>query len=280
MLKQTIFSLFISASCAVSLTAQTSENYQSNKTHINLEGEDNFRDMGGFIGANGKHVLYKKLFRSGELSALTDTDQETIKNLGLEQVIDLRTANEIEEKPDRIPANIKMYFYPLMANDPSGKATNAESFIADVLSGKYSVDEKMLEFYGNIDTQKKKGFETVFNLLETGKPTLWHCQAGQDRAGMTAALVLWSLGVDREDIVNDYLATKTYLAKSYEQYHSYIASKYGKEALGKLSKNFGPKAAFINAFLDNIEKEYGSIDTFLQAIHVDINKMRANYLEQ
>ncbi|MCH4552860.1 tyrosine-protein phosphatase [Aestuariibaculum lutulentum] len=279
MLRQTIFNLLISASCAVSLTAQTSENNKSYETHVNLEGEDNFRDMGGFIGADGKRVLYRKLFRSGELSALTDADQETIKQLGLEQVIDLRTAHEVEEKPDRISSDIKMYFYPLMANDPSGKTVNAESFIADVLSGKYSAKEKMLEFYGTIDTQKKKGFETVFNLLETGKTTLWHCQAGQDRAGMTAALVLWSLGVNRADIVKDYLATKTYLAKSYEQYHNYISTKYGKEALEKLKKNFGPSEAFINAFLDNIEKEYGNVDTFLETIHVDVNKMRTNYLE-
>ncbi|MGJ5640505.1 tyrosine-protein phosphatase [Formosa sp. S-31] len=280
MYKKIIFSLMVSGICAVNLTAQTSEPYKIYDTHVKLQGEENFRDLGGFEGAEGKRVLYRKLFRSGDLSALTEADQNIIKDLNLEQVIDLRTAKEIEDKPDNIPADINRYFYPLMANDPSGKTTNAESFIADVISGKYEVSEKMTEFYGTIDTQKITGFETIFNLLESGKTTLWHCQAGQDRAGMTAALVLWSLGVDREAIVNDYLATHKYLSASYKQYESYIKTKYGEEALKKLMKNSGPRAAYINTFLDSIEKEYGSVDAFLNAIHVDVDAMRANYLER
>ena len=36
---------------------------------------------------------------------------------------------------------------------------------------------------------------------------LWHCSEGKDRCGMTAALVLEALGVDREIILEDYLKT-------------------------------------------------------------------------
>jgi protein-tyrosine phosphatase len=43
-----------------------------------------------------------------------------------------------------------------------------------------------------------------------GEPLLFHCSAGKDRTGWLSAVVLDLLGVDRDTVVADYLATNDY----------------------------------------------------------------------
>ncbi|UKI49286.1 MAG: tyrosine-protein phosphatase [Clostridium sp.] len=40
---------------------------------------------------------------------------------------------------------------------------------------------------------------------------LWHCSAGKDRAGIATMYVLLALGVEKEEIINNYLKTNEYL---------------------------------------------------------------------
>lgn len=266
-------------SCKQNVLKEELAEFQFYPTHVPLEGEDNFRDMGGFVGAEGKRVKYRKLFRSGELSALTDSDMDTMAKLNLDQIIDLRTAFEVEEKPDRIQDGTQVYFLPLMENDPSGNAVNADTYIKGILTGEMDTEKIFTEAYGTIDTLKLETWEEIFDLLESGKTTLWHCTAGQDRAGMTAALVLASLGVSQEDIVKDYLATDTYLANYKSQTAEYIAANYGDEAGQKVGEAFKLKEEYINKFFEAVNNEFGSMENFLTALGVDREAMRKNYLE-
>ena len=52
--------------------------YMTDENHVALQGEDNMRDLGGYVGTDNKRVLYHKLFRSGELSTLTTADFDGI----------------------------------------------------------------------------------------------------------------------------------------------------------------------------------------------------------
>ena len=45
----------------------------------------------------------------------------------------------------------------------------------------------------------------VISLLADGRPVIAHCFAGKDRTGFTVALVLETVGVDRDAIVADFL---------------------------------------------------------------------------
>ncbi len=57
----------------------------------------------------------------------------------------------------------------------------------------------------------RAGFRRVLTAIFTHDydqgSVLWHCTEGKDRCGMTTTLVLQALGVDRETIRADYLAT-------------------------------------------------------------------------
>jgi protein-tyrosine phosphatase len=54
-------------------------------------------------------------------------------------------------------------------------------------------------------------YRTLFGLLlEDAAPLLFHCSAGKDRTGFGAALILSALGVHRDDVMQDYLATNRF----------------------------------------------------------------------
>ena len=250
------------------------EEYQVYDNHIVLEGEDNMRDMGGFVGEDSKRVLYRKLFRSGELPDLTVNDFTTITELGINSVIDLRTDEEVEENPDVLPEGLASVHLSLLNNiNPSGVDINY------VIAGYASADDYMLPFY-TVDAKKIEQWKIIFDMLEAqDQVTLWHCTAGKDRAGMTAALVLASLGVDRETIIEDYLASNTYLETFIEQTVAFINSNYGEGFGENLRPVLGVEREYIEAFFSDIDENHGGIDAFLDELGVDIQQMQANYLE-
>jgi protein-tyrosine phosphatase len=131
-----------------------------------------------------------------------------------------------------------------------------------------------------LDQTKIDQWIKIFDLLESGQTTLWHCTAGKDRAGMTTALVLSSLGVDRQTIINDFMLSNTYLSAYNLQTVSYINSQYGAGVGEQLMPLLGVEEEYITTFFHNIETTYGSVDNFLKVLKVDTAKMKKNFLEK
>ena len=78
-------------SSSSSVTASTASGvYVTGDTTVHTAHQNNFRDLGGYVGANGKRILFGKLFRSGALSSLNAADRDTLTARGIQQVIDLR----------------------------------------------------------------------------------------------------------------------------------------------------------------------------------------------
>ena len=75
-----------------------------NERFIKLEGASNFREIGGINTSDKKILKPGILFRSDELSNLSDGDAQIISRLNLKLICDLRTPSEIKSKPDRILA--------------------------------------------------------------------------------------------------------------------------------------------------------------------------------
>lgn len=60
-------------------------------------------------------------------------------------------------------------------------------------------------------------------------PVLWHCTEGKDRCGITTALVLEMLGVDRETIMEDYLKTNLVNIPKAAGIRDRLAESHGRE---------------------------------------------------
>ncbi|GAB7555497.1 hypothetical protein NRB_50170 [Novosphingobium sp. 11B] len=65
-----------------------------------LEQGSNFRDVGGYVTKDGHTVKWDKAFRSGAMPLLTDADYALLDQLGIGNVIDLRSIEEREVAPD------------------------------------------------------------------------------------------------------------------------------------------------------------------------------------
>ncbi|MGZ4807586.1 MAG: tyrosine-protein phosphatase, partial [Ilumatobacteraceae bacterium] len=65
---------------------------------VALEAVHNFRDLGGYATADGRHTLWRTLFRADGLYRLTPADVVALEPLGLRTVIDLRSGPELDER--------------------------------------------------------------------------------------------------------------------------------------------------------------------------------------
>jgi hypothetical protein len=65
-----------------------------------LAGAYNFRDLGGYPTADGLVTRWRRLFRSDALHHMSEGDIVLLREVGLAEVIDLRTSSE-EERTGR-----------------------------------------------------------------------------------------------------------------------------------------------------------------------------------
>ncbi|MFE2108739.1 tyrosine-protein phosphatase [Kitasatospora sp. NPDC059463] len=185
---------------------------------LGLLGAVNARDLGGYRTAEGLVLRAGVALRSDGLSRLTDEDLGRLAGLGLRRIVDLRSPDEVREAgADRIADGMSVHQLPVFAADFDIYATLREA-LADrdprkqrALLGGGRADAMMTGLYRWFVTDRiaRERFADVLRLLAdpAGAPLLFHCSAGKDRTGWTAAVLLTALGVDRETVVTDYLLT-------------------------------------------------------------------------
>lgn len=72
-----------------------------------LEGQPNFRDLGGYETADGRRIKRGEVYRSGELSHLTDEDVAVLVDLEIQTVVNFLLPQEIERNgTDRLPEGV------------------------------------------------------------------------------------------------------------------------------------------------------------------------------
>ncbi|WP_380286007.1 tyrosine-protein phosphatase [Kitasatospora purpeofusca] len=185
---------------------------------LGLFGAVNARDLGGYRTAEGLVLRAGVALRSDGLNRLTDEDLGRLTGLGLRRIVDLRSPDEVREAgADRIADGVALHQLPVFAADFDIFATLREA-LADrdphkqrALLGGGRADAMMTGLYRWFVTDRiaRERFAGVLRLLADpdGAPLLFHCSAGKDRTGWTAAVLLTALGVDRETVVTDYLLT-------------------------------------------------------------------------
>jgi len=248
------------------------------ENQIPLDGADNVRDLGGYTTSDCKVIKNGMLFRSDALSGLTGDDIDILNNLNIETVVDLRTADEISEAPDNLPDSVNWVNYPLL-HDVTGGMNQIEFFKA-IMSGDLLAEDHMISIYQNIDQYFIDNLIKVFDEIEKGRPVLWHCTSGKDRAGMTTVLLLTALGVDKESVMADYMLSNKYLAKSNEQKKEYFDTNYGEGAGEKFAPMFIVDESYLEAFYEKLDKDFGGIDNFIKnEIKVDVELLKKHYLQ-
>jgi protein-tyrosine phosphatase len=246
-----------------------------------MQGALNVRDLGGIATGSGSKVSAARVFRSDALSNITDDDRLTLAGMALRTAIDFRSSHEVASAgPDRLPAGATSVALPV-------DAANLEELFAagvdklDELVG----DGKGVQFMLAINRQfvadpaPRAQFGRALHLIADAdrQPVLFHCTAGKDRTGWMAAIVLTALGVPRDAVIADYLATNDYVWPAYQ---TLLA---GDERLLTLVKPMLMQdAAYLNAAFAEAAARYGDFDGFLTEgldfTGPDVDRLRAGLL--
>ncbi|MDQ0061872.1 tyrosine-protein phosphatase [Paenibacillus harenae] len=234
----------------------------SNTRVLPFHGVLNFRDMGGYAAAGGRKVKRGMLFRSAELTGMTESDRELFASLGIKTVFDYRDDKEAELKPDPAFENIANVRIPAM-NQPHNTGDIREMLKSDLFRN-MSV-ETFADMYVQMAIDNAS-FKKLMSLLQEPDSLglLHHCAAGRDRTGIGSAFILLALGVDRETIIEDYLISNVTLVSMNEKMKEQLAELLDEEQMERMKAMFQLRREFMEAVFGAIDAKYGDTDSFLE----------------
>lgn len=175
-------------------------------TSVTFSKLKNFRDTAGSSGAIKAGVLY----RSARLYEASASDITSLSNLisgGL--IIDLRQTSAQKSYPDKAVPGVSRVSYPMTST------TDYTKFVT-----------------GSSDRTAIKN--AITDIATSPGKVLIHCTLGRDRTGWITAMVMYTLGANDSQVMNEYLKT----------------SSTSKSTLNK--------------GLDKARSQYGSIDNYIK----------------
>jgi len=244
-----------------------------------LATDGNFRDVAGISSAYGGTGLANAtssngvmrtgvFYRSEALTQLSAADWVTLSGLHISLDIDLRTPSEIAGPVTATAPNAGMDWVPAGANYlnvniyGSWSPPGPSSPIASPADSVGFFESLYRGFVGN--QADRTGFHDALIAMATAQgAVLFHCSAGKDRTGWTAVLLQSIAGVPQVVILNDYLATNAYMASWISATLAQVTALAGAQQAAILQPQLGVQASFLQAALDQVVAQYGSMDAYL-----------------
>ncbi|THA78902.1 tyrosine-protein phosphatase [Streptomyces sp. A0592] len=168
--------------------------------HVAFENLHNFRDLGGYSGADGATVRWRTLYRADSLGKLRGADWDRFLELGIATVIDLRYPWEMAAK-GRVPEAERFRYVNLsIEHRPYDQAE-----IDPAIDPWRYLADRFAEVTEDGAEEIRQVLETI---AEAPGPVVFHCTSGKDRTGLIAAFVLTLLGVPEEQVLADFALTE------------------------------------------------------------------------
>ena len=231
---------------------------------VDLDGPANFRDVGGHPTLDGRFVRRGHVFRSDSLSGLSEQDVEHLRQaVGVRTVIDLRAGHEVKEYGHGpLQAHVRQLHLPIVDSTREPEPATRRERKARTFQTLDEIYLFMLEEYGT-------RFAMVLRVIADAhaRPVVFHCAAGKDRTGLTAALVLGLCGVADDLIAADFAFTEkrmpTIIARHTERASGPDASV---EVAGQ---QYGAQALTMTTVLNALRAEHGSIESYVASVGLE-----------
>ena len=258
-----------------------------------LGGQPNFRDLGGYATADGRSVVSGEIFRSGELSHLTDEDVATLEELRIHTVVNFLLPEEIEKNgQDRLPDGVKEVLTPI-AGEKAAKQTMVVT--SAIQSGEFEKvpPEINPEFHRLLVEEGANEYAALLRQAANpeNRPLVYHCSHGVHRTGTATAVLLSALGVPWETIREDYLLTNEYrreeVAATLTKIRQMTADSRGitpeEVDMANVEAFYILDGGYIDGTLERAVADFGSMESYIREglgiTDEEIENLRAQLLE-
>lgn len=226
-----------------------------------LKGAYNFRDMGGLKTRDGRKVKKGLIFRSADLTDLTEEDIQYLKAFDFRLIYDYRDKMEAEQRPD---PQIGWERHERVAVNGEDKTTAHSEWAPEIFYKTFS-REKFTQVYKQMPI-RNASYRRLMSLVarpEKNLPFVHHCAGGRDRTGVGAMLILTTLGVPFETIMDDYMLSNLTLVDYHRELFEEASHYLTDRALKQFEEDFSLHEEFLEASMDSITDTYETFDRYL-----------------
>ena len=222
-----------------------------------LKSTQNTRDLGGYNTSDGDITKKFSLIRSDEQLNASKQDSSFLLAHKITTVIDLRTADDLLNKPNSLAcvSGLNYYNYPIVEGSavPNSAKEVPNSYLKIAVS---------------------PGMKNVFECIANApNGVIFNCSAGKDRSGVVSAILLLHAGVSDDDIVENYVLTKHYIRKKLD---------YLRENTDLNMNIVTPCEDYMRKFLKKFCDEFGNTEKYFTRLGLsqkDIIKIKAKLLK-
>ena len=255
-------------------------------SRVELAGARNLRDLGGYSTIDGRQIKKGVLYRSDHLKRVRRQNVEAVAALGVQTVFDLRTEKELERDPPRLDTVtlLEVVHLPVDCELIDPYAVARRILKGDVEEGDFQ--QLMMECYRNYALNYTSEWSFLLRDMAGpgGLPALIHCTYGRDRTGVSVAIVLRSLGVSEETVLEDYLLSNTFWESEASRLSCFAScASFFRTPRSEVRALMEVRPEYLEAAFEAIDQKYGSFEDYLhEGLGIDdatLKRLRSALLE-
>ncbi|KPA85612.1 hypothetical protein ABB37_00019 [Leptomonas pyrrhocoris] len=232
----------------------------SHERIIEVGGLQNYRDLGGYLTRDGKHVVkYKHVYRADNVSSVTAEGKKLLmEKLHLKYIIDFRCPAEKARSPQRSCSDFSYFSIPIDAcavREEVQKYPEVDGAMAEQM-----IRQVAKTFLIDFKEEYKYFFELLLHQVK-GKPAVFHCMAGKDRTGIAAALLLTALDVPPDTVMEDFLFSNQCCVAPTGASMKVSHCTITQDAINVL---FRAQPYFLELAFGEVRRRYGSVTAYME----------------
>lgn len=223
-----------------------------------MDSVQNLRDLGGYITSSNQQTRWGQIYRSGSLSRLSERDTETLSELNIKTIIDFRSKDQTQSKPDRFHSS---NYISLPLNTSNFTALKGKIKDGNLLRGDAIIFTQ--DLYRNVIENETEKLAAFFNILadQENFPILFHCILGKDISGIVSYLVLRTIDIPQETIDDDYMLSNLYINKNIAAGNVSHLTEPMQEAMTMISS---VDIAYLKYGISCMKKKSGSVENYIK----------------